>query len=64
MTPIEAAMAQVNWEGTGVESGDGLYATHAGVINLAGVSLPVYRLNNGECVFDADAVVGWLESIG
>lgn len=61
MNPIESAMAAVCWEETGTTHCDGLYATHQGVIDLAGIRLPVYRLSNGESVFDADAVRAWLE---
>lgn len=36
-----------------------LYATHNGVLDLFGTPVKVYRLNDGQAVFDADDVARW-----
>ena len=49
-------LASVQWEPTGaVAAGDGLpFATHSGVLEIAGHSLRCYRLSDGRAVFAAD----------
>jgi hypothetical protein len=56
MTPIETMLETVEWTaGPETEHGDGdLWATHSGVLDIAGISLRCYRLNNGQAVFNAD----------
>lgn len=62
-TPIEQLLDRVEWTEINIDpdpESPGLYATHVGLLNIAGVELPVFILNNGERVFDADAVKEWL----
>lgn len=51
---FDALFDRVAWKPTG-KSGDGLYATHEGVLDFCGFHLKVYTLNNGQRVFDADS---------
>lgn len=57
--PIDFLLNAVEWTETDHaehEHGDGLYATHEGVLWMGDVSLRCYTLNNGARVFDADDV--------
>ena len=56
--PINALMNSVQWSETGKkQSADGLpYATHCGVLDVVGVQLRCYRLNDGRVIFDAEDV--------
>ncbi len=49
-------LAGATWTPTGAQPpADGsLYATHSGVLEIGGVALKCYRLNDGSAVFDAD----------
>ena len=56
-TPIEMMLDGVHWQEapTPEQPSDGmLWATHAGVLELAGSKLRCYRLSNGQTIFDAD----------
>jgi hypothetical protein len=59
-TPIDILMDSVDWEeihGIKPTSNDDiLYATHSGVLEIAGVSLRCYRLNNGINVIDEEDI--------
>lgn len=57
--PIEMIFDGLTWTAipgaAGVGDDDGIpYATHQGVISLAGFELTVFQLNNGQRVFSAD----------
>jgi hypothetical protein len=55
MTPIETMLNEVKWEVLPAsESGDSPYATHTGVLDIGGVGLRVYQLNDGQRVIDAE----------
>ncbi len=60
MKPIDAMLETVEWTPTKRAENpagpmDGIpYATHSGVLEIAGAKLRCYRLNNGHTVFDAD----------
>jgi hypothetical protein len=70
-TPVEMLLAGVSWEAVPDPAechNDGIpYATHRGVLELAGQSLRCYRLSNGLAVFDADDLRcflgGWLAEV-
>lgn len=55
-TPIEQLLDTVDWQEGNPEPDDsGLpYATHKGVLELFGVKLRCYRLNDGRALFHAD----------
>ncbi len=61
-TPIDALLNAVEWQETGnaedvAMADDGIpWATHLGVLTIAGVQLRCYRLNTGQAIFDADDV--------
>lgn len=58
--PIEMMLDGVTWTATRDPSEpvpQGLYATHEGVLEIEGMSLKVYKLNDGQRVFDADDFV-------
>jgi hypothetical protein len=60
-TPIEMMLDGVEWrEADPVQQegeSDGLpYATHEGVLEIAGVKLRCYRLNTGQAIFNADDI--------
>jgi hypothetical protein len=56
MTPIDKMMDAIEWSETSAQPGtDGIpYATHSGVLEVAGLRLRCYRLNDGRAIFDAD----------
>ena len=56
MRPIETLMNSIDWRPTGeAEGGDGLpFATHFGVLEIEGIKLRCYRLNDGRSIIDAD----------
>ena len=57
--PIDMLLDGAQWKPTGItESGeDGLpYATHEAVIDLCGVTMRCYQLNDGRRIFHADDV--------
>jgi hypothetical protein len=57
MTPIESMLAGIDWQETPTQPvGDLPYATHSGVLEIAGKRLRCYRLNTGQAIFDADDV--------
>lgn len=43
---------------------EGLYATHQGVLEIAGFKLKAYRLNDGQRVFDCDDVEAFFDGMG
>lgn len=54
-TPVDLMMDKVDWqvcEQTDDESGLP-FATHSGVLDIAGHSMKVYRLNTGQAIIDA-----------
>ena len=56
-TPIERLFDQVAWEVLPpIEKQEGLYATHRGVLDLGGVIIPCYRLNNGQAMIEESAI--------
>jgi hypothetical protein len=57
MTPIEKLMEGVAWEvvqQVQANSSDMPFATHAGILNLFGNDLRVYRLSTGQAIINAD----------
>jgi hypothetical protein len=57
MTPIEKLIEGVAWEVVQQDqanSSDMPFATHAGILNLFGHDLRVYRLNTGPAIINAD----------
>lgn len=62
---IETALDTVDWlpvERPAAAAGE-LYATHAGVLEIVGIRLRCYRLNDGVAVFDADDVKAWFDGL-
>ncbi len=61
-TPMDALLNTVEWKETGepedlAMADDGIpWATHSGVLTIAGTQLRCYRLNTGQAIFDADDV--------
>jgi hypothetical protein len=59
-SPIEILLEQVNWELVNTDKeahpNNLPFATHKGVLEIAGISLRCYRLNDGRAIFDADDV--------
>lgn len=59
-TPIEMMLDGVQWQEIdhGAENdSDGLpFATHEGVLEIAGVKLRCYRLSDGRSIFNADDI--------
>ena len=57
-TPIETLMEQIEWHEVNMDKEANPYnlpfATHTGVIDLAGIKLRCYRLNDGRAIIDAD----------
>jgi hypothetical protein len=56
-TPVEIMLDGVQWRAAeSVDApADGMaYATHEGVLEIAGIKLRCYRLNTGQAVFHAD----------
>lgn len=59
-TPIDMMLDGLEWKEVPppvvIDHGDGdvPYATHSGVLEIAGKSLRCYRLSNGQAVFHAD----------
>jgi hypothetical protein len=56
-TPIEQMLDRVQWtprEDNAEHDGSLPYATHSGVLTIAGYDLQCYRLSDGQTVFDAD----------
>lgn len=72
-TPIDALLDRVEWtttqdqpkvaQGTD-EIPEGLYATHEGVLEIAGNKLRVYQLSDGSRVFNADDIEAFLRGDG
>jgi hypothetical protein len=56
MTPIDALMSGVNWSPTNMkpDSDDLPFATHEGILEIAGLQLRCYRLNTGEAIINSD----------
>lgn len=57
MEPIEILLNQVEWQSVEQEeshSDDLPYATHKGVLSIAGFDFRCYQLNTGQRVIDAD----------
>lgn len=55
MTPIDGACAPP----------DGMpFATHSGVLNLADLKVPVYRLNDGRAVVSEEGMAAFLTWLG
>jgi len=55
-TPIEMMLDAIEWrpcEGEVDHSSDLPYATHEGVLRIGDLELRCYRLNTGQCIFDA-----------
>ena len=65
MTPIEKMLLKnVEWvecENDSVKSGDLPYATHEGVLDIAGMKLRCYRLNTGQAIFNSDDMTDFFE---
>lgn len=58
-TPIEILLDGVEWvENPDENDQDELFATHSGVLKIAGHALRCYRLNDGQTVIDADDMNG------
>ena len=61
-TPIDALLNAVEWQETSnaedvAMADDGIpWATHSGVLTIAGTQLRCYRLNTGQAILDADDV--------
>lgn len=63
---VAATMLQgVKWHPTNVQDdGSGIpFATHAGVLEVAGHLLRCYRLNDGRAIFHADDAQDFLSAI-
>ena len=57
MTPIDQIMNAVEWEpveGQIVEDDGSSYATHHGMLRIAGFEPKCYQLNTGQRVIDAE----------
>lgn len=55
-TPIEAIMDRLQWTPVSYEAGtepEGLYATHEGVLDIAGSKFRCYQLSDGSRVLHA-----------
>ena len=54
-TTLDRLLDGVEWTATGrLPAGELPYATHEGVLHIAGSELRVYQLSDGQRVFDAD----------
>ena len=67
-TPIDLWMDKVEWNETSAEpNSEGQpYATHSGILEIAGNTLRVYRLNTGENIINAEDInkfFGWQEEL-
>jgi hypothetical protein len=64
-TPIETLLEQVDWDEVNMDKkanpNNLPFATHKGVLEIAGISLRCYRLNDGSAIFDADDIKVLLE---
>ena len=58
MKPIEQLLDTLDWQPVEMDpSDDGLpFATHSGVLEIAGHKFRCFRLNDGRAVFHADDV--------
>jgi len=63
MTPIEQMMSRVDWKKFDLQQTDGdmPYATHSGILEIAGMDLRVYRLNDGRAIIDADDMIKFFD---
>jgi hypothetical protein len=63
-SPIDQLLNQLEWEVLPeIEDQAGeLYATHIGTLQLMGLELRCYRLNNGQAVFDADDIARFFKN--
>jgi hypothetical protein len=65
MTPIDTLMNGLSWSPTNMkpDNNELPFATHEGVLEVAGLKLRCYRLNTGEAIINSDNFMDFFSGI-